>query len=105
MGRKYGSVEETCKFSPNSKYEFSCQKTAFVLFFVRKTTEFLIAKHWLCLLSVTQILTRTILKKINSEWLEKKIKMCFIVIIYTQEFISQSHFTIEDQVEWCTKTN
>ena len=58
----------TCKFSPYSKYEFFCQRTesrAFVMFFVRKTTEFLIEKHWLSLLPVTQKLSRTVLKKID----------------------------------------
>ena len=72
MGRKYGSVEETVMFksSPYSKYESFYQRTesrAFVLFFVRIATEFLIAKHWLSLRPVTQKLRRTVLKKINSE--------------------------------------
>ena len=49
---KGGSVEETLvyKFSPYNKFEFSYLRTEsqnFVLFFVRKTTEFLTAKHWL----------------------------------------------------------
>ena len=49
---KGGSVEESLvyKFSPYNKFEFSYLRTEsqnFVLFFVRKTTEFLTAKHWL----------------------------------------------------------
>ena len=56
---KGGSVEETLvyKFSPYNKFEFSYLRTEsqnFVLFFVRKTTEFLTAKHWLSYLPVTQ---------------------------------------------------
>ena len=42
--------------SSYSKFEYSHQITktwAFVLVFARKTTEFLTAKHWLSLLSVT----------------------------------------------------
>ena len=49
-----------------SKFEFSRQITktrAFVLVFARKTIEFLTAKHWLSLLSVTYKLRRTVLKK------------------------------------------
>ena len=49
---KGGSVEETVvyKFSSYSKFEFSHQITeiqSFVLDFAKKTTEFIIAKHWL----------------------------------------------------------
>ena len=56
---------------------------AFVLVFVRKKAEFLIAKHWLSWLPVTQKLRRTVLKKINTEWQEKKIQILLFVENYT----------------------
>ena len=60
-------MEETLmyNFSAYSKFEFYHQRTesqAFVLVFVRKTTEFLTAK-----LLVNQKLRRTVLKKVNTE--------------------------------------
>ena len=64
--------------SQYSKFENSLPKTesyAFVLVFVRETTQFLTAKHWLSWIPVTEKLRRTVLEKVSKELKETKIQI------------------------------
>ena len=52
--------------------------------------------HWKTLVQltpapVTQKLRRTVLKKANTEWQEKKIQICCMVRTYTQAFLPPNH--------------
>ena len=68
------------------------ESQAFVLVFVRKKNEFLTAKHWLSWLSVTQKLRRTVLKKVNTDWQEKRIQILLYVYYPYRRYSQQLTF-------------
>ena len=88
-------MKETLAYHKYSKFEFFLKRTesrGFVLVFVRKTSEFLTAKHWpsYVTVTVTQKRRRTVLKNVNTESDLPNKRACSLNIFH----ILEGHFLV-----------